>query len=182
MLYRLGMCMDPRYFELFVSGSKYQHSNLFELVRSRFEQSNSSNCLNCPNSSRSSNSSNSSNSWDSSDSSNSSNSSKSTNSSDSSDSSDHSRRWKQQNRWLRLTENSKWRIRTQQTNLFNGICYFAVFEHPAYEFDVKIQNSKCRMPTANKLQKMTSMKFGTRRLSRSLIVHLNLKFKKANLV
>ena len=39
----LGMCTDPRYFELFVSGSKYQHSNLFELVRSRFEQSNSSN-------------------------------------------------------------------------------------------------------------------------------------------
>ena len=34
----LGMCTNPRYFELFVSGSKYQHSNLFKLVRSRFEQ------------------------------------------------------------------------------------------------------------------------------------------------
>ena len=31
----LGMCTDPRYsyFELFVSGSEYQHSNLFEQVR-----------------------------------------------------------------------------------------------------------------------------------------------------
>ena len=29
----LGICTDPRYFELFMSGSKYQHSNLFELVR-----------------------------------------------------------------------------------------------------------------------------------------------------
>ena len=29
---------------------------------------------------------------------------------------------------------------------------------------------------------LISMKFGTRRLSRSLITHLNLKFKKANLV
>ena len=43
----------------------------------------------------------------------------------------------------------------QQTTLFNGIWYFGVFENPAYEFDVKIQNSKWRMPTANKLQKMT---------------------------
>ena len=37
-----GMCTDPRYFELFVSGSKYQHSNLFKLVRSRFEHSSDS--------------------------------------------------------------------------------------------------------------------------------------------
>ena len=106
----VGMCTNPRYFGLFVSGSKYQDSNLFELVRSRFEQSNSSD------------------------------SSDSSNSSYSSDSSDHSRRWKQQNRWLRLTENSRWRIRTQQTTLFNGIWYFGVFENPAYEFDVKIKN------------------------------------------
>ena len=159
------MCTDPRYFELFVSGSKYQHSNLFELVRSRFEQSNSS---------------------DSSDSSNSSNSSDSSNSSNSSDSSDHSRRSKQQNRWLRLTENSKWRIRTQQTTLFNVIWFFEVFENPAYEFDVKIQNSKFKMADANGKQipknDLISMKFGTRRLSRSLITHLNLKFKKANLL
>ena len=82
----LGMCTDPRYFKLFVSGLKYQHSNLFELDRSRFEQSNSS---------------------DSSNNSDNSNSSDRLNSSDSSDSSDHSRRSKQQNRWLRLTENSK---------------------------------------------------------------------------
>ena len=100
-------------------------SEVFRTVRSRFEQSNSS---------------------DSSNSSNSTNRSDSSNCSDSSDSSDHSRWSKQQNRWLRLTENSKWRVRTQKTTLFNGIRYFGVF---------KIQNSKWRMPTANKLQKMT---------------------------
>ena len=117
----VGMCTDPRYFELFVCGSKYQHSILFE-------QSNSSDSSNSSNSSDSSNSLDSSNSSDSSD------------SSKSSDSSDHSRRSKQQNRWSRLTENSKWRIRTQQTTLFNRIWYFGVFENPAYKFDVKIQN------------------------------------------
>ena len=130
------MCTDPKYFELFVSGSKYQHSNLFE-------QSNSSD------------SSDSSNNSDSSNSSDSSKNSDSSNSSDSSDSSDYSRRSKQQNRWLRLTENSKWRIRTQQTTLFNGIWYFGVLENPDYEFDVKNQKSKWRTPTANKLQKVT---------------------------
>ena len=91
----------------------------FEPVRSRFEQSNSS---------------------DSSDSSNSSKSSNGSDGSNSSDGSDHSRRSKPQNRWLRLTKNSKRRIRTQQTTLFNGIWYFGVFENAAYEFDVKIQN------------------------------------------
>ena len=139
------MYTDPRYFELFVSGSEYQHSNLFELVRSRFEQSNSLN---------------------------------------SSNSSDHSCRSKQQNRWLRLTENSKWRIRTQQTTLFNRIWYFGVFENPAYEFDDKIQNQKWRKPYGKQISKydLISMKFGTRRVSTSLIARINLTFKKANLV
>ena len=48
------------------------------------------------------------------------------------------------------------------------------------------QNSKFKMADANGKQiaknDLISMKFGTRRLSRPLINHLNLKYKKVNLV
>ena len=137
----LGMCTDPRYFELFVSSSKYQHSNLFE----QFEQYEE---------------------------------------------------FVQFRQFRPFTpfETTKslittnWKFQMPHQNATNDFiqCNLVLwgFREPCLR--IWCQNSEFKMADANGKQiakhDLISMKFGTRRLSRSLITHLNLKFKKANLV